>query len=151
MSTDASSLVAGAKEWAAQYGDYSNGDKGHVYTAPLRARAAWKANDADAFADIFVENGSILVGDRQLTNREEIRSYFAEAFAGGYRGSRLEERPDEIRLLGDSAAFVVTTGGIVRAGAESIEPTDTVRATYVCVKQDGDWRIVSHQTSPVKG
>jgi uncharacterized protein (TIGR02246 family) len=151
MSKEAASLVAKAKQWASYYGDYPNGEEGAVLTAPLRVRAAWAANDADAFADMFIDNGSQLVGDTQLRGREEIRSYMKEAFAGGWKGSHLTEEPREIRLLTDDVAVAITQGGVVRAGRDTLEPTDEVRTMWVLVKRDGDWRVASHQTSPVKG
>jgi uncharacterized protein (TIGR02246 family) len=151
MSDDAATLVAQAKQWASQYGDYSNGEKGAAYTAPLRVRAAWEANDPDAFAEMFIENGSMLVGDLQLNNREEIRSYMADAFGGGYGGSRLTEEPIEIRMLTDTVALAITEGGVLRAGQETLAPTELVRGTWVIVKRDGDWRIASRQDCPIKG
>jgi len=151
MTERAASLVQSAKQWATYYGEFPNGEKGAAFTAALRVRAAWDANDADAFADMFVENGSMLVGDRQLMNREEIRSYMAEAFSGGYQGTKLTEEPIEIRLLTDSVALAVTDGGIVAPGADSVAPGDLVRGTWIILKTGGDWRIVSRQTSPIKG
>ena len=151
MTERAASLVEGAKQWAKNYGDFPNGEEGAAFTAALRVRAAWDANDANAFADMFVENGSMLVGDRQLMNREEIRSYMASAFSGAYQGSRLTEKPVEIRLLTDSVALAVADGGIIPKGADSVEAADLVRGTWIIAKTDGDWRIVSRQTSPIKG
>ncbi|MEV4462385.1 SgcJ/EcaC family oxidoreductase [Micromonospora echinofusca] len=151
MSNDAAALVAGAKEWATLYGDYSNGEEGAVLTAPLRFRAAWAANDSGALADMFVENGSFLAGDRQLMNREEIRSYMAEAFAGGLKGSRMVTDVREIRMLTDSVAIAITDGGIIPDGQESLGDADRIRIMWVAVKQDGDWRLASYQSSPVTG
>jgi uncharacterized protein (TIGR02246 family) len=151
MTNKAASLVAGAKRWAGLYGDYPNGQEGAVLTAALRVRAAWDANDADAFADMFTDNGSMLVGDNQLRGREEIRAYLAEAFGGAYRGSRMTEEPREIRLLTDSVAIAVTQGGVIPAGSDALDPADEFRAMWVIVKVDGDWRVASHQTSPVHG
>jgi uncharacterized protein (TIGR02246 family) len=151
MTDRAASLVQSAKQWATYYGGYPNGEEGAAFTAALRIRAAWDANDADAFADMFVEDGSMLVGDRQLMDREEIRTYMAAAFSGGYRGTKLAEEPIEIRLLTDSVALAVTDGGIVPDGADAVAPTDLVRGTWIIRKADGDWRIVSRQTSPIKG
>jgi len=150
MTERAASLVESAKQWATYYGGFPNGEQGAAYTAALRIRAAWDADDADAFADMFVENGSMLVGDQQLMNREEIRSYMAAAFSGPYQGTKLTEEPVEIRLLTDSVALVVADGGIVPAGADSVAPDDMVRGTWIIRKTDGDWRIVSRQTSPIK-
>jgi uncharacterized protein (TIGR02246 family) len=151
MTSEAASLVAGAKAWAKLYGDFPNGEEGAVLTAPLRVRAAWAANDANAFADMFIENGSMLVGDTQLMSREEIRAYMAAAFGGAYQGSRLNEEPRQIRLLTDTVAVAITQGGVIRKGQSSVAPADEARAMWVLVKRDGDWRVASHQTSPIKG
>jgi uncharacterized protein (TIGR02246 family) len=151
MTETAVSLVASAKQWASNYGDYANGREGAVLTAPLRIRAAWEANDADAFADMFIDNGSMLVDDQQLTSREEIRAYLAEAFTGGYRGTRLHEEPREIWLLTDTVAVAVMEGGVVKSGADRVAEGDQVRAMWVVVAQGGDWRIAARQDSPITG
>lgn len=151
MTNKAADLVAGAKQWATYYGDYSNGEEGAVLTAALRIRAAWEANDADALADMFIDNGSMLVGDNQLMSREEIRSYMTEAFAGGFKGARLTEEPKEIRLISDTVAVAITQGGVIRAGEQALAPENEYRALWVIVKVGDDWRVASHQTSPVKG
>jgi uncharacterized protein (TIGR02246 family) len=150
MTQEAASLVTKAKEWASRYGDYSNGEEGAVLTASLRCGVAWENNDPNAFADMFIENGSMLVGDNQLKGREEIRAYMSDAFAGGWGGTRLAEEPREIRLLTDSVAIAVSEGGIIRKGAAALDPADQVRTLWVIVKHDGDWAVASHQTSPVK-
>jgi uncharacterized protein (TIGR02246 family) len=151
MSSKASSLVAQAKQWATYYGGFTKGEEGAVLSVPLRARATWDRNDADAFAQIFIENGSMLVGDTQLKGREEIRSYIAEAFAGPYRGSRLVEEPDLIQRVSDDVAVAVTHGGVIPPGATELPPDRVARATYVTVKRDGEWQLVSYQSSPIKG
>ncbi|GAA0547025.1 SgcJ/EcaC family oxidoreductase [Actinomadura livida] len=151
MSKDAAALVEGAKEWASLYGDFANGEEGAVLTAPLRLRGAWDANDADAFADLFVENGSMLVGDEQLTDKDGIRDYMSKAFAGGFKGSKLSEKPLEVKLLNDSVAVAIMEGGIVRPGDAEVPAGHAVRSVYVVAKRDGDWHIVSHQTSPIGG
>ncbi|GAA2601541.1 SgcJ/EcaC family oxidoreductase [Actinomadura fulvescens] len=151
MTKEAASLVANAKQWATYYGDFPNGEEGAVLTAPLRVRAAWDANDADAFAEMFIENGSMLVGDTQLTSRDDIRSYMAESFGGPYQGSRLSATPQEIRLLTDSVAIATFQGGVLRAGEDSLAPGAAVRTMWVVVKRAGDWRVASYQTSPIKG
>ncbi|GAA4705964.1 SgcJ/EcaC family oxidoreductase [Phytohabitans rumicis] len=151
MENQAAALVAGAKEWASYYGDFPNGDEGAVLTAVLRVRAAWDANDADAYADMFIDNGSQLVGDNQLTSRDEIRGYVAEAFAGAYAGSRITEQPREIRLLNDTVAVAVTEGGVIRRGQAELDPMNEVRTMWIIVNRDGDWRVASHQTCPIKG
>lgn len=121
-----------------------------VLTAILRLRAAWTANDADALADLFTENGSLLIGDDQLVSRDEIRSYLTNAFAGGFGGSRLDEHPREIRLLSAGVAVAVTEGGLVAAGRDAPDPADVVRAMWVIIERDGEWRVASRQTCPIR-
>jgi uncharacterized protein (TIGR02246 family) len=151
MSTQASKLVAQAKQWATYYGDFTTGDEAAAYTSPLRARAAWDAGDADALAAEFVENGSWLAGDEQLNGRDRIREYWAEGLAGPYQGSRLTERPIDIKLVTEDVALVVTDGGFLYAGETELPEEREVRATWVVVKKDGDWRLASYQSSPIKG
>jgi uncharacterized protein (TIGR02246 family) len=151
MPGKASELVAGAKKWAANYGDFPNGEEGAVLTVPLRIRGAWERNDAELFAGVFTDNGSMLVGDQQLDSREAVLEYMTEAFKGTYAGARLEETPVVIRKLSDTVAFAVTKGGLVLDGETEVAPERQVRATWVIVKEDGDWKLLSHQTSPIAG
>jgi len=149
MTSKATTLVAQAKQWASYYGSYTTGPEGAVLTAPLRFRASWDDNNADAIADLFVENGSLLIGDEQLKGREQIREYMAAAFAGGLKGSKLVETPVEIRLLTEDTAVAITEGGMVSDGGT--EPDKQTRTMWVAAKRDGDWWLVSYQSSPVKG
>jgi uncharacterized protein (TIGR02246 family) len=152
MSEKASNLVAGAKQWATYYGKFTQGEESVALTAPLRARAAWDANDADAFANLFTANGSILVDDTQLTDPESIRLFFKEAFAGTLRGTSLVMEPIEIKILEPGTAVVITDGGVLYEGETEVPVERTVRGTWVTVRgEDGEWRLVSQQTSPIKG
>lgn len=151
MSTKASSLVGAAKNWATSYSSFTNGPKAAVLSVSLRFRAEWENNDAEAFADIFTENGSILVADEQLTGREEIREYFRKAFSGVYRGARVTEEPLEIRFLSPEkdVALAITQGGTVLDGETDLPADRESRTTWVIVKQLGEWKLLSRQSSPL--
>lgn len=151
MTSNAAKLVAQAKQWAGYYGDYSNGEEGAVLTVPLRLRAAWDAGDADALADLFTEDGSMLIGDEQLRGREAIRAYLSERFPSEFQGTRIHDEPVRIKFLTEGVALAVTKGGRFAAGATEIAPADENRATWVVRKEDGDYKLVSHQTSPIRG
>lgn len=151
MSDQADSLVAQAKNWASHYGPYSNGVEGAVLSVPLRLRAAWERGNADAFADIFTEHGSLLIDDTQLNGREAIRSYMAEGFAGPYQDARVVEEPVDVRLIAPDAALAITDGGILREGQTELDTGQVMRAMYVIVKQGPEWKLISHQTCPVTG
>jgi uncharacterized protein (TIGR02246 family) len=151
MTSKAASLVDQAKQWAANYGAYPNGTEGAVMTVPLRACAAWEANDAKEFAGLFTSDGSELIGDRQLQGAEEILEYLSEAFAGPYRGSRLSQQASEITMVTDELAVAVAEGAMLRDAESNPAPENRFRAVWVIVKQDGDWKVFAHQTSPLGG
>ncbi|GLW05799.1 hypothetical protein Misp01_09290 [Microtetraspora sp. NBRC 13810] len=151
MTNNAASLVTQAKQWATYYGDYPNGKEGAVLTVPLRVRAAVDSNDADGLAEVFTEDGSLLIGDTQLRGRDEIKSYMADAFAGSYKGTRLSEVPLEIRSIADDVAMAITQGGYMLPGESTVAPERQMRTMYVIVKREGQWRLFSQQSSPLGG
>jgi uncharacterized protein (TIGR02246 family) len=118
----------------------------------MRIQAAWAANDAEAFADVFAEHGSLLMQDDQLTSSEQIRAYMTHAFNGPYKGARVKGLPIAVSFLGDDVAMVITEGGVLMPGDVDIAAERLIRATWVIVKQtDGRLKLVSHQSSPIKG
>jgi uncharacterized protein (TIGR02246 family) len=152
---DATALLeaAGVAEDPAYYREFTSADEKAVLTVAKRIQAAWKANDADAFADTFAANGSLLMRDNQLKSREEIRAYMAAGFAGPLKGARVKGGPIEIKFLTDDVALVVTEGGVIMPGdGDEVAPANSIRATWVIRRQpDGTLELFSHQGSPVKG
>jgi uncharacterized protein (TIGR02246 family) len=149
--SNAASLVDGAKKWATYYGAFTTGPESAVLSAPLRVRGAWEANDADALADVFTGNGSLLVGDEQLNGRERIREYMTAAFAGPYRGATLVEEPKEIKFLTQDVALAITEGGVLLDGETEVAAERRSRTTWVVVRRGSDWALLSQQSSPITG
>jgi uncharacterized protein (TIGR02246 family) len=144
--------AAGVPEDQSYYRQFTREDEKAVLTVGMRIQNAWARNDADIFADVFAENGSLLMQDDQLTSREEIRSYMAAGFKTGYRGARVTGWPLELKLLDDSTALMVTEGGILLEGDSEVAPERRIRATWVIIRQDdGELKLFSHQSSPIKG
>jgi uncharacterized protein (TIGR02246 family) len=115
---------------------------------PGRIVAAWAGNDAGAFADAFTPDGTmVLPGDVFVKGRDAIRSYMDEMFSGPYKGSRVTGAPVDARLLGDVFGVLVTEGGVLLPGEETVAPERGIRATWVLVDQDG-WRIAAYHNSP---
>jgi len=129
----------------------NNSERAAALTAPQRAQAAWNAGDADAFADAFVENGSILFDDDQLSDRDAIRGYLHDAFAGKFRGTRVIQDPIEVKILTPDVAVVITEGGLLHADETELPADRAVRAAWISVRRDGEWRLFSQQTSPIAG
>ncbi|OLF11296.1 SgcJ/EcaC family oxidoreductase [Actinophytocola xanthii] len=149
----ASEILAavGVPEDHSFYREFTSEREKAVLTVPQRIQAAWLANDADAFAGVFAENGSLLMQDDQLTSAEEIRSYMGAGFQGPYRGAHVTGWPLQVDFLSEDAAMVITQGGIILDGESEIAPEREIRATWVIARQDGEWRLFSHQSSPIKG
>ncbi|MER7007240.1 SgcJ/EcaC family oxidoreductase [Dactylosporangium sp. NPDC000555] len=151
---DASALLAdaGVAEDASYYRQFTRDRERAALTVAMRIQAAWKVNDPDAFADVFTENGSLLMRDEQLTSREDIRSYMTRGFQGPLKGAHVKGWPIAVTFLGDDVAMFVTEGGILMPGDREIQDSNLIRATWVVVRQpDGRLGLVSHQGSPIKG
>ncbi|WP_326695935.1 SgcJ/EcaC family oxidoreductase [Streptomyces sp. NBC_01754] len=151
---NASELLAagGVEEDLSYYREFTSDDEKAVLSVAMRIQAAWAANDADAFAGLFAENGSLLMRDEQLTSREQIRDFMAAGFAGPLKGARVSGGPLLVTFLSDDAAMVITEGGIIPDGESTVSPENEIRALWVIVKgNDGTPELLSHQSSPVKG
>jgi len=133
----------------AYYGEFTSPEQKEVLGVPLRLVAAWAKNDADAVADIFTDDGIlILPGDAFKRGRGEIRSFLAAAFAGPFRGTNVTGRPVDVRFVGDGVALIRTHGGLVAPGDMGIAPELAVRSTWVVVRDGGAWRLAGYQNSP---
>jgi len=133
----------------AYYGEFTGEKEKAALSVPLRLVAAWAKNDATGVADVFTEDGIlILPGDVYKTNREEIRAFMAAAYAGPFKGSGVTGRPVDVRFVTDEIALLRTEGGILAEGQTEIAPELAVLSTWVVVKQNGEWKLAAYQNSP---
>lgn len=117
---------------------------------PRRMIAAWSANDADAFAQLFTEDATmVLPGDVYLASREEIRAYMAAAYAGPLKGTGVAGSPLGLRFLSETSGVIVTRGGILAPGEREVSAERAIRATWVVAKHDGQWYIGAYHNSPI--
>jgi uncharacterized protein (TIGR02246 family) len=137
-------------EDTAFYREFTEADQKAVLTVPQRISHAWLTNDADAFADVFTENGSLLVQDNQLTSREQIRDFMRQAFAGDLAGAKVHGWPLDVKFIAPGVAIVITEGGIILKGETETAAERRIRAVWVVVPgENGNLRLFSHQTSPI--
>jgi len=133
----------------AYYGEFTTEKEKEALSVPLRLVAAWAKNDADGVADVFTEDGIlILPGDVYKKGQDEIRAFMKAAYAGPFKGSGVTGNPVDVRFVSDDVALLRTHGGILAPGEAEIDPELAVRSTWVCVKQDGEWRLAGYQNSP---
>lgn len=106
--------------------------------------AAWTANDAEAFAALYLDDATVVMPGVYNSGRDTVRAYMAAAFAGPLRGSRAIDEPQSIRFLGDDTAVIVAEAGILMAGETTLPAERLRRATWVLAKRDGAWQIAAY-------
>ncbi|WBB78694.1 SgcJ/EcaC family oxidoreductase [Micromonospora sp. WMMD882] len=133
----------------AYYGEFTSDKEKEALSVPLRLVAAWARNDAQGVADVFTDDGIlILPGDVLKQGREEIHAFMAAAYAGPFKGTGVTGRPVDVRFVGDDVALLRTHGGILAAGETDIADELAVRSTWICVKTNGQWQLAGYQNSP---
>jgi uncharacterized protein (TIGR02246 family) len=119
-------------------------------TEPILATVkAWDANDAEAFAEVYAPDATVvLTGGVFLRGREEIRQFMTAGFTGRLRGTRSVDEQESVRRVGD-CAIVVSRSGYLLPGEESVAPEQVRRATWTLSRHDEGWRIESYHNCPI--
>ncbi|GIJ22970.1 SgcJ/EcaC family oxidoreductase [Micromonospora lutea] len=123
-------------------------DQAGVAALPGRIVSAWAQHDADAFGAVFVEDGTMILPDLYLKGRDAIVAFMRDAFAGPYRGTTVTGQPIDIRFLNGEVAVVLTEGGVLLPGENTVAPERAIRASWLMVKGDGGWQLAAYQNSP---
>ncbi|MDM7830331.1 SgcJ/EcaC family oxidoreductase [Cellulomonas edaphi] len=110
--------------------------------------AAWAAQDADASAELYAQDATVITAGTCTEGREAIRAFMAAGFAGMLRGTSLLETERHVRLVAPDAAVVTTLGGIVAAGESTVRPAMLRRATWTLARSGGTWRVAAFQNCP---
>jgi len=110
--------------------------------------AAWADNDADAFVAPYRDDATVVMPGSFHRNKEEIRASMAAGFRGPLKGSRAVDEPLSIRVIGDDTAIIASKAGILMAGEAQLPKDREVIATWVLVRQDGNWLVASYANAP---
>jgi uncharacterized protein (TIGR02246 family) len=129
----------------------SDTDKVAIASLTQRVIAAWAYHDADSFADVFTEDGTMILAGVYKKGRAEIRDYMAAAFEGRYKGTQVTGKPIDMRPLGADAAILLSQGGVLEPGESEVSETAAIRAAWVVVRQEGQWRLAAYQNTPRNG
>lgn len=123
-------------------------DQAAIAGVPERMVAAWAAHDADAFADLFVDDGTMMLPGLYRKGRDEIREFMAGAYAGRYKGTRVTGKPLDIKPLGPDAVALLTEGGVLAPGETELSSAEAIRASWILVRRDGRWQLAVYQNCP---
>lgn len=119
-----------------------------VWSLPQRLVSAWANNDADAFAALFHDDGTMILPGLYKKGRESIREHMAHAFNTHYKGTRVTGQPIHIKFLSRDVMVMITLGGVLGPKETTVSDVRSIRATWLASKQDGQWLLAAYQNSP---
>jgi uncharacterized protein (TIGR02246 family) len=126
----------------------TSADQAAVAAIPARMIAAWAAHDAEAFSQLFTEDGTMILPGLYKKGRGEIREYMTAGFAGHYKGTQVTGQPIEIKPLGQDSVALITQGGVLPPGESELTSANAIRAAWILVKRDGAWKLAVYQNCP---
>ena len=127
----------------------ADADKAAIGALTQQLGAAWAKHDADAFAEQFVDDATMVLAGVYRSGRDEIRDYMAEAFRGRFRDTRVTGTPISVRALGDDVAVLLTVGGVLEPGDTEPRPQRKIHASWLVVRDGGRWLLAAYQNTPV--
>jgi len=124
------------------------GDQAAVAILPQLIMNAWAEHKPDAFADVFTEDGTMILPGVFVKGRDEIRSFMRAAFDGPYKGTRVTGQPFSVKFFNSGVALLHTQGGVLAADETEVAAERAVRASWLAVKQDSRWLLAAYQNTP---
>jgi uncharacterized protein (TIGR02246 family) len=128
----------------------SAADQAAIAVIPQRMLAAWAHQDAASIADLFTDDGTLILPGVFRQGRQDIKAYFSDAFDTHYAGTQVVGKPIGLRFFGADVALLLSTGGVLAAGETEVSDAQAIRATWFIVRVDGQWRLGAYQNSTAK-
>lgn len=126
----------------------TDADKAAIAALTQKVVAAWAYHDAETFASVFTEDGTMILSGVYCEGREAVRDHMAKAFEGPYRGTQVTGTPVSIRSLGPDTAILLSQGGVLAPGETEVSEGSAIRASWLVVRRDGQWLLAAYQNTP---
>ncbi len=108
---------------------------------------AWRDNDADAFVASYLDDATVTMPGTFHQGRLAVRVAMRAAFDGPLKGSRGVDEPQDIRIIDDRTAVVVSRAGVLMPGETEV-PADRIKlATWVMCKRADSWKVAAYSNT----
>jgi uncharacterized protein (TIGR02246 family) len=114
-----------------------------------RLIAAWNAQDADGFADLFAEDGVSIGFDGSQATGHEIREHLAAIFADHVTAAYIGKVRD-VRPVGTGAALLRAIVGMVPPGADELNPDANAIQSLLAERREDRWCMALFQNTPAQ-
>jgi uncharacterized protein (TIGR02246 family) len=126
----------------------TDADQAAIAALTQKVVAAWAYHDADTFAGVFTDDGTMILAGVYCDGPDEVRDYMAKAFEGPYKGTQVTGKPISMRFLGPDTAILLSQGGVLGAGETEVSDDNAIRASWLVSRRDGEWRVAAYQNTP---
>jgi uncharacterized protein (TIGR02246 family) len=130
--------------------EVSTADQAAVAAIPQQLLTAWVRQDAAGIADLFTDDGTLILPGVLRRGRADIQAYFSDAFADEYAGTQVVGTPIGLRFFGADTALLLSSGGVLAAGESEVSDAQAIRASWLVVRDGDQWRLAAYQNSPAK-
>ena len=62
-----------------------------------------------------------------------------------YKDTTVTGRPFDLKPLGPGAVALLTTGGVLPPGEAELTSANAIRASWILVERDSEWKIAVYQ------
>ncbi len=126
----------------------TSADLAEITSLPKAIMDAWRDHDAQAFANLFDPNGTMILPGYSISGSQNIAEFMQAAFTGPYRGTQVVGSPVRVTALGDDSAIMLTEGGVIPSGHSELPGNAKVFASWTVIRTQSGWRLASYQNTP---
>jgi uncharacterized protein (TIGR02246 family) len=139
-----------AAEASQREGAQRGADEAAVRGLPQRLWDAWNERNAEAFADLFGDDGHVVGFDGStMDGRAEVAEHLRQIFAD-HQPARYVGKIKAVDFLAPDVALVRVIAGMVPPGKADIHAPVNAVQFFVAVRRDGGWRLASYQNTPAQ-